>query len=407
MSGFQLTPAQARAVNTRGVPLLVSAAAGSGKTRVLTERLVARVQEGEDITRFLVITFTRAAAAELRGRILTELNGLLAENPGDRRLRRQSALLYRAKIGTIDSFCTDLVRENAHLLGISPSFSILDEEKAQTMRAKALEDVLERAYDTIEEDEGLRLLVDSVGAGRDDSRLAELILTLDSRLQSRAFPEQWAAEKLADLDVSGLTDAGQTPWGAWLLADGAKEAAYRAASLENALTFMAQPGNESLMKGYGPAFSDMALMLRDTARAAGESWDKTGAILAQPHPRLGSVRKFEDEAAKAYVKDIWDGCKAAANKLRDTLSGDSGSLLRGITASRPALEALMGLEQKLGRAYGERKRRADACDFSDVEHFCVRLLCGEDGGPSPLAESVSQRFSEVMVDECQDVNAVQ
>ncbi|MCC8356957.1 MAG: UvrD-helicase domain-containing protein, partial [Oscillospiraceae bacterium] len=161
MSGFQLTSAQERAVNTICVPMLVSAAAGSGKTRVLTERLVARVQEGEDITRFLVITFTRAAAAELRGRILTELNGLLAENPGDRRLRRQSALLYRAKIGTIDSFCTDLVRENAHLLGISPSFSILEEEKAQTMRAKAQEHVLSRAYDTIEEDEGLRLLVDS------------------------------------------------------------------------------------------------------------------------------------------------------------------------------------------------------------------------------------------------------
>ncbi len=407
MSGFRLTPAQERAVNTRGVPVLVSAAAGSGKTRVLTERLVARVQEGEDITRFLVITFTRAAAAELRGRILTELNGLLAENPGDRRLRRQSALLYRAQIGTIDSFCADLVRENAHLLGISPSFSILDEEKAQTMRAKALEDVLERAYETIEEDEGLRLLVDSVGAGRDDSRLAELILTLDNQLQSRAFPEQWAAEKLSALDVSGLTDAGQTPWGAWLLADAAQEAAYRAAELENALTFMAQPGNEPLMKGYGPAFSDMALMLRDAARAAGESWDKTETILSQPHPRLGSVRKFEDEAAKAYVKGIWDGCKAAANKLRDTLSGDSESLLRGIDASRPALEALMGLVQKLGRAYGERKRRADACDFSDVEHFCVRLLCDEDGGPSPLAESVSRRFSEVMVDEYQDVNAVQ
>ena len=121
MSDIKLTPSQARAVGYRGGPALVSAAAGSGKTRVLTERLMARVLEGEDIDRFLVITFTRAAAAELRGRILSELNARIGADPANTRLRRQSALLYRAKIGTIDSFCIDLVRENAHMLGISPS----------------------------------------------------------------------------------------------------------------------------------------------------------------------------------------------------------------------------------------------------------------------------------------------
>ena len=106
MSDIKLTSSQARAVTTRDRAMLVSAAAGSGKTRVLTQRLMARVLEGEDITRFLVIPFTRAAAAELRGRILTELNARAAADPTDRRLRRQSALLYRAQIGTIDSFCT-------------------------------------------------------------------------------------------------------------------------------------------------------------------------------------------------------------------------------------------------------------------------------------------------------------
>ena len=408
MSDIKLTASQARAVQVRDVSVLVSAAAGSGKTRVLTERLMARVLEGEDISRFLVITFTRAAAAELRGRILTELNTRIAAAPADRHLRRQSARLYRAQIGTIDSFCAALVRENAHLLGVSPSFSVLDEERAQALRARALEEVLDRAYETIEDDGDLRMLVDSAGAGRDDSRLAELILAVDSQMQSHAFPRRWAEEKLAMLDTAGLTDAGQTPWGRYLLDDAGAEAAYRAEELEKAMALMARPENAPLEKGYGPAFVQMAQLFRDAARAAAaRSWEGARAVLAQPDPRLGVVRKFEDEAAREQVKAVWDEAKAAAAKLRRDLAGESAALLAGTAASQGPLRALMDLVWKLEDEYAARKRRADACDFADVEHLCVGLLCDEDGGPGPLASSVSDRFTEVLVDEYQDVNAVQ
>ena len=408
MSEFKPTPAQQEAVDTRGCPVLVSAAAGSGKTRVLTERLMARVREGEDVDRFLVITFTRAAAAELRGRILTELNTVIAENPGDRRLRRQSALLYRAQIGTIDSFCTAVVRENAHRLGISPGFSVLDEERSQNLLARSLEAVLDSAYERVEEAPGLAALIDSVGAGRDDARLADLVLSLHAQMQSRAFPKAWAEEKLAKLAVRDAADAGQTVWGAYLLEDAAAEATYRAEELEKALMLMALPENEPLMKGYGPQFSEMALLFRDIARAAAESWDKTRLVLEWEPPRLGAVRKFEDEATKARVKASWEGGKKALEAVRKTLAGDSESLLRGIRQSEPALRALMELVFALDREYAARKRRADACDFSDVEHFCVNLLCDEHtGGPTALAAELSDRFAEVMVDEYQDVNAVQ
>ena len=407
MSNFKLTASQARAVEVRNRPVLVSAAAGSGKTRVLTERLMARIADGEDITRFLVITFTRAAAAELRSRILTELNARAAADPTDRRLRRQSALLYRAQIGTIDSFCQTLVRENAHRLGVSPSFTMLDEERGQTMRARALEDVLNKAYETIEENPGLRALVDSVGAGRDDSRLADLILSMDTQLQSQAFPEVWAAEKLKELDVTGLTDAAQTSWGRYLLDDAAQEALYWAGELDRALDIMAQPGNEPLMAGYGDAFQALAQQFRDGARSAREGWDAARNFLLRPIPRLGAVRKFPDEDAKGRVKAVWDASKSAADKLRKALAGDSAALLGGIETSRPALEALTALVFALEKEYAARKRRADACDFSDVEHMCVALLCAPDGGPTDLAKTVSHRFAEVMVDEYQDVNAVQ
>ena len=408
MSEFKLTPAQQRAVDTRGCPVLVSAAAGSGKTRVLTERLMARIREGEDVDRFLVITFTRAAAAELRGRILEELNNAVADNPGDRRLRKQSALLYRAQIGTIDSFCTAVVRENAHRLGISPGFSMLDEERSQSLLSRALEEVLDRAYETLEEGSGMALLIDSVGAGRDDRRLAELVRSIYGQMQSRAFPEEWAREQFAKMDISSCGDASETVWGQYLLEDAAAEALYRAEALEKALEIMALPENEPLMKGYGPAFSELGLLFRDAARAAKESWDKTRNILSAPLPRLGSVRKFPDEETKNRVKAAWDDGREAVKKLQKLLTGDSESLLKGITEAKPALEALMELVFSLEREYAARKRRADACDFSDVEHFCVKLLCDEKTRePTPLAAELSARFAEVMVDEYQDVNAVQ
>ncbi len=407
MIEFKPTPSQEQAINIKDGPVLVSAAAGSGKTRVLTERLIARVLAGEDIDRFLVITFTRAAAAELRGRILSELNARAAADPSNKRLRRQSALLYRAQIGTIDSFCAALVRENAHLLGVSPSFSVLDEERAQALRARALEDVLDRAYERIEGDEGLRTLVDSVGAGRDDSRLGSLILDLDGRMQSHAFPQKWAEEKLAMLDTAGMSDAAQTVWGRVLLDDAVAEADYRAAELEKVLTPLRRPENAGPMRGYADSVADMALLLRDLSRAAGSSWEKARAVLDRPNPRLGRLGKDADQALRERVKTVWDGTRDALTRLRKSLAGDSAALLAGIDASRAPLAALMGLVWDLEDEYAARKRRADACDFSDVEHFCVRLLCGEDGGPTALAGSVSDRFAEVMVDEYQDVNAVQ
>ena len=406
MPKFELTTAQKEAVYTRHKPVLVSAAAGSGKTRVLTERLMARVAEGEDIDRFLVITFTRAAAAELRGRILTELNERSAADPGDRRLRRQTALLYRAHIGTIDSFCGSLVRENAHRLGLSPGFTMLEQDRGESMRRRALEELLDRAYEHIEENEAFRSLVEAAGAGRDDGTLAELILSLHDQMQSRAWPEKWAAEALDMLNMSPFTDAGQTPWGAWLLADAAAEAEYRAADLEKALEFMR--GDEKMERAYQEPFAEGALLLRDLARAAREGcWDRAAEFASAPWPRSGRLMKYEDEARKEYVQSFWNGAKKAREKIAKELAGRSEGLLRGLAESRPALEALMELVLGLDREFAARKRRAEVCDFSDVEHFCVQLLATEDGRPTPLAEKLSERFAEVMVDEYQDVNAVQ
>lgn len=174
---FPLTEEQKRIVDDRGGELLVSAAAGSGKTRVLVERLMDRVtREGLDLDQFLVITYTKAAAGELRARIAQELSARLAEAPNDRHLRRQTALVYQAQISTIHAFCAALLRESGHLLDLDPDFRLCDEGEGHVMMAQVLEDVLEEQYQGIDPEGDFALLVDTLSAGRDDSRLAQIVL---------------------------------------------------------------------------------------------------------------------------------------------------------------------------------------------------------------------------------------
>ena len=189
MAEFRPTASQRDAIFTRGRTVLVSAAAGSGKTKVLTERLLSRISDDADIDSFLVITFTKAAAAELRSRIMDEIALRLASEPDNRRLRRQSALCQRAQIGTIHSFCQSFLRENCHAAGLSPEFRVIEEDRAEAIKAAVLERVMDECYEA--PDEGFRLLADTVGRGRDDKRLAELVVSIHRKMQSHARPEDW------------------------------------------------------------------------------------------------------------------------------------------------------------------------------------------------------------------------
>ena len=171
MNSIDFTPSQTAAIERRGSAVLVSAGAGSGKTRVLTERLMRHLEQGKDIDGFLVITFTRAAAADLKGRIMGRLAEAAAADPANRHLRRQSALCRRAPIQTIDGFCADLLRQNCHMLGLAPDFRVVEDDRAAQMKAAALERTMEECYAHAEAHPGFLTLADTVGAGRDDRRL--------------------------------------------------------------------------------------------------------------------------------------------------------------------------------------------------------------------------------------------
>ena len=407
---FAFTENQRRAITHRGSALLVSAAAGSGKTRVLTERLLRYVADPDvpvDIDRFLVITYTRAAAAELRARIMDALAVLAGERPGDARIRRQQSLCCRAPIGTIHSFCSSLVREYSQTLGVSPAFTVLDEERAETMKLRIAERLLERRYERIGEDDAFRALVDTVGAGRDDARLLNTFLELYEKLQSHPYPEDWAAEQRASFTLDGVTDAGETVWGRELLSGALASARYWVGALEEACAEIAQ-ADAKLQKAYGDAFADAAAQLRDFLRAAEEGWDRACAFSQIGFRRLGPLRGYDDPERQERLKAVWNGAKKAAGTIAETLSSPSAPLLRDLRAAAPAMDALLALTLDFDRAYGAEKTRRGVLDFSDLEHLALRVLVDKaTGAPTPAAEAVARRYEEIMVDEYQDVNAVQ
>ena len=397
-----LTPYQELAAESRGGARLVSAAAGSGKTKVLVERLMRYVDRGANIDDFLVITYTRAAAGELRSRILSALGERIAQDPINRRLRRQTELCCRASIGTIDSLCGRFLRENTHLAGISPDYRVIEPDRAAEVRANVLDRLLEKLYDRLDDDPGAKALVDSFGAGRNDDKLAALILRLHDAVQSHPAPAAWLDRQRSSLAVPEGTDAGETVWGQYLLSRTAQQAEYWASRMDALRAELAQPGREALAKAYADSLDVTAEGLRNMARAAAIGWEAARSACAVEFPRIG-VYKGEDPLAQS-VKAARTDCKKACDKWKHTFADSSDTLLHELAETAPAIDALLSLTLELDRAYAAEKRRQGLCDFSDQEHMMLRLLEDSSNG---LAASLSARYTEVLVDEYQDVNACQ
>lgn len=409
MAEIQLTAAQQAVVDNRGGSLLVSAAAGSGKTKVLVDRLFLYVTRDRcSVDDFLIITYTKAAAAELRGKIAAELNRRLAANPGNAHLRRQLLRVYRADIKTVDAFCTALLRENTHLLpkddeqhALTPDFRVLDEGDAALVRQRVLERTLESFYDTL--DEAGALLADTLGAGRDDRALESLVLEIHEKLQSHAYPEQWLEKNQAAWSsLGGSFD--DTPYAAVLLADVHRQAAHWAALLRRSAADTT--GDEALERGYGEKFRASAETFDALAESSG--WEEARrAADAVSFPRLTTPKGRKDEPEVVALKTVWEACKTQFKKITKLLDVSGEEAMEDLRAMAPAMEALLRLTGEFSRRYQAEKLRLNAADFSDQEHLALRLLVGEDGTPTELGRQVSQRYQEILVDEYQDTNEVQ
>ncbi len=409
MGELRLTPQQQAVVENRGGSLLVSAAAGSGKTKVLVERLFRYVTEERcHVDDFLIITYTKAAAAELRSKIASELTKRLAENPGDGHLKRQLLRVYQADIKTVDAFCTSLLRENTHLLAregdrhaLTPDFRVLDESDAALLRRRVLDRVLERFYEGLTP--GGELLADTLGAGRDDSRLAQLVLELYGKLQSHAYPERWLAESREAWSRLGTAFDG-TPYAGELLGFVRRKALHWAELLRRSAA--RTEGDPALASGYGEKFLTAAWGFQSLGEAG--AWEAARrAAMEIDFPRLATPRGRRDDPAVAALKQVWDGCKAEAKKLLSLLDVSGEEAMEDLRAAAPAMEALLRLTEDFGQAYRAEKLRLNGLDFSDQEHLALALLTGPEGGPTPLGEQAAGRYREILVDEYQDTNEVQ
>ncbi len=403
----QWTDEQREAIENRGGTLLVSAAAGSGKTAVLVERVLRRLTDEHDpidIDRFLMVTYTNAAAAELRGKLSDALTARAAAAPDDKRLRRQLFLVHRAQITTVHAFCLSLARDQFVALDLTPDFRVADESETGPILDETMEALLEARYEAGDAD--FLALSDLLSAGRDDKRLHEVILETYHKIQSHPDPHAFLEHVRQGYEqpVGALAD---TPHGKVLLEEARVAAAYGAGRLDRAIADM--EGDDALQDAYLPAF------LADRARAdavldaiAAGDWDGAVAAVQQMRfDRLGSARGYEDKEHLEAIKALREEWKSVVKKLRERiLCVTEAQAEDDRVRTAPAMGALIDAVEDFAAAYSAEKRRRGLVDFGDLEHFAIRLLY-EGGQPSALARTLSRGFAEVLVDEYQDTNAVQ
>ena len=393
----KLTPQQSQAVHNRGGKLLVSAAAGSGKTKVLVDRLLTYLTEPHDpanLDDFLMITYTKAAASELRGKIAAKLSQRIAQEPENRHLQKQMQRIYLAKISTVHGFCGDILREYAYRLDIPADFRVADENECRQIRDQVLADLLDRAY-AEEDDPDFRAFVDSQGLGRDDRLVPQIIEKVYDSARCHLNPEQWL-QSCVDLQENDETeDAAQTVWGRYLLEDlhdyldSQIRVLRQCAKALDACDGMEKP----------------AVNLRDTlyqleALREKNSWDETVNARAIDYGRLVFPKKNGDPELADRVKAARNGCKKGLDKKLRNFTDQSSQVLDDLRQSASGARGLASLVEQFSRDYRAVKRSRRILDFSDLEHYTLDLLLGKSRtNPTAAAAEIGSRFREILVDE--------
>jgi len=404
--GEKPTPQQKMAVEDRGGKLLVSAAAGSGKTKVLVDRLLGYLTDPvqpANLDDFLIITYTKAAAAELRGKIAAKLTERIAQDPENRHLQRQLQRLYLTQISTVHGFCGEILREYAYLVDLSGDFRVADENECSQLRDLVMERLLEEAYETAEANEDFRAFVDTQGLGRDDRQVPQVLLKVYDSARCHLDPDAWLENCIQSAQTQALSDAAQTPWGQYLMGDLKQYLALQIGAVE-ACARKAEQAVE--MQKPAALLWDTVTQLRHLE--ASETWDQ---VLQRKGIDYGSLRfskKITDPFLAEQIKAVRAGCKKGLEQKLRSFSDASAVLLEDMEAISGAVRGMVWLVRKFGKEYDRAKRSRRVLDFGDLEHKTLDLLLGSSrSGPTAAAGEIGARFREIMVDEYQDSNAVQ
>ena len=439
------TEDQQKAIATRDCNLLVAAAAGSGKTAVLVERIIKIVTDEDrptDIDKLLVVTFTNAAASEMRERIAEAISKELHKKPQSRLLQRQLTLLNKSSITTIHSFCLDVIRNNFHIVDLDPNFRIADQTEAVLLKQEALEELFEDRYvvinnekKNVEESSFLQLveapsskdlvegssflqLVEAYSNNKEDLGLQAIVLSLYNFAMSDINPTKWLIGAAEDFNIKEGYRFSDTPWAKVLMADIKTELQGIEKVMIKALKII--EGNEAIAL-YQEVFKADLATIADLICAANNCLDNLAAIFeVLSFPKLTTIKACKDKEKQKQVQEIRNKVKKQLLQLQQqVISANSDTSLEDIKTLYPMMMELSQLVIDLQEKYTQKKKERSIIDFNDFEHYCLNILMekNEDGQvvmdadgkpePSSVAVELRNKYEEILIDEYQDSNMVQ
>ncbi|MBD5445377.1 MAG: helicase-exonuclease AddAB subunit AddA [Lachnospiraceae bacterium] len=429
--GISFTAEQQKVIDTHGCNILVSAAAGSGKTAVLVERIVKMISDAEkpvDIDRLLIVTFTNAAAAEMRERISTAIGNKLLSEPENEHLQRQATLLHNAQITTIDSFCLFVIRNHFHTIGLDPGFRIADEGEMKLLKADVMGDVLEKCY--LDGEESFLHCMEYFSTGSSDKAVEEAVFKLYDFAMSYPFPEEWLMERKNDYALVKAED-GAKACDAEIISCGTMQ---EQASELNDLDWMQELMEDTTLQLQGALdrISQCAAICNDPngpymyAELLEQEQEQIEKLIAAKtyeeryllfdalvFGRLSSKKDATVSTNKReLVKNTRAGIKDQLQSMQKTYFAQPWEeVVRQMEACGEAVSALVDLTLRFKEEFDSSKRTKNLIDFDDMEHFALSILLNkkEDGSVEPTETALEYRsyFEEILIDEYQDSNLVQ
>lgn len=407
--GIEFTAEQKQVIELRNRNILVSAAAGSGKTAVLVERIITRLTKDKNpinVDELLIVTFTEAAAAEMKERIHRAIEAALEEEPGDEHLQRQATLIHQAQITTIHKFCLSVIRDYFHTIDLDPGFRVGEDGELKLLKQDVVEQVLENAYQ--ENELQFVTFVESFASGRDDSKLDELVLKLYEHSRSYPDPDEWLDNCAKQYDIQSVSDFEEKEFVQETKAEISR-------ILENYIEYL-QFGIEICKTDDGPksyieAMEDDCEQFRKLIQLS--TYTEMQKMMSEF--KWMTLKACKDQSVSEdkieQVKGIRDSIKKKIESIKkDYFFADTETMQKDMQRAKANIGVLTELTKRFARAFSEEKRKKNLIDFNDMEQYALQILTQKENGsfvPSSVAESYQDKYAEVMIDEYQDSNYVQ
>lgn len=406
MGETKWTEEQLSAIETRNSNLLIAAAAGSGKTAVLVERIIRIITDEEnpvDIDKLLVVTFTSAAASEMRERIASAITKALEKTPNSTNLQKQLTLLSRANITTMHSFCLEVIRNNFQVIDLDPSFRILDETEGVLLKNEILDDLFEEKYEN--DDSNFLNLVEAYSNSKNDDKLKEIILDLFKFSMSGPWPEKWLKDKSEEFNINDIDELNETSW-VKVIKENTKIELEGLISMTNKALELSS--ETSGLEPYVDTFTDDISIIKNIYYSLDKGLNELYDVFNDyEFSKLKTVRKSKvlDISVQEMVKNIRADVKKKLEKIRDgVFFMHPEEMLISMKSLYPLMKELASLVIEFGEKFGKSKKEKGVLDFNDLEHLCLKILTAEE---SNVSQKFKEYFYEVLVDEYQDSNNVQ